>query len=107
MLADIQMEKLEYLGLADRIDYLVSSEEAGMDKPGSPIFWLALQKCGCLAGEAVMVGDNFRHDVQGATDVGIAGVWLNWTHLPRPDDDRPYTEVHTFEQAAAHIRTLL
>ena len=36
-------------------------------------FWLALQKCGCLAGEAVMVGDNFRHDVQGATDVGIAG----------------------------------
>ena len=107
MLADIQMEKLEYLGLADRIDYLVSSEEAGMDKPGSPIFWLALQKCGCLAGEAVMVGDNFRHDVQGATDVGIAGVWLNWTHLPRPDDDRPYTGVHTFEQAAAHIRTLL
>ncbi len=89
MLVDIQMEKLEYLGLADRVDYLVSSEEAGMDKPGAPIFWLALQKCGCLPGEAVMVGDNFRHDVQGAIDVGIAGVWLNWTDLPRPDDDRP------------------
>ena len=107
MMADIQMEKLEYLGLADRITYLVSSEEAGMDKPGAPIFWLALQKCGCLPGEAVMVGDNFRHDVQGATDVGIGGVWLNWTHLPRPEDSRAYIEAHTFEQAADYIRTLL
>lgn len=107
MLADIQMEKLAHLGLIDHIDYLVSSEEAGMDKPGSPIFWLALQKCGCLPDEAVMVGDNFRHDVQGAMDVGIGGIWLNWTHLPRPEDDRPYTEVYTFEKAAEYIRALL
>ena len=107
MLADVQMEKLEHLGIADQVYYLVSSEEAGMDKPGSPIFWLALQKCGCLPGEAAMVGDNFRHDIQGAMDVGIAGVWLNWTGLPRPEDDRPYYEAETFEQAAEHIRTLL
>lgn len=107
MLADIQMEKLEYLGLTDRVDYLVSSEEAGTDKPGSAIFWLALQKCDCLPGEAVMVGDNFRHDVQGALDVGIGGVWLNWTELPRPDDDRDYIEVQTFEQAADRIRAML
>lgn len=107
MMADIQMEKLERLDLADRVDYLVSSEEAGMDKPGSAIFWLALQKCGCLPGEAVMVGDNYRHDVQGATDIGIAGIWLNWTQLPRPDDNRVYTEVHSFQQAAEQIRALL
>ena len=107
MLADIQMEKIERLGLADKLDYMVSSEEAGVDKPASPIFWLALQKCGCIADEAVMVGDNFRHDVQGATDVGIAGIWLNWSGLPRPETDCVYTEAHTFEEAAAHIRTLL
>lgn len=107
MLADIQMEKLEYLGLADRIDYLVSSEEAGMDKPGAPIFWLALQKCGCLPHEAVMVGDNFRHDIQGAMDVGVAGIWLNWTGLPQPQETRTYHQADTFMQAADHIRTLL
>ncbi|MDO5141512.1 MAG: HAD family hydrolase [Eubacteriales bacterium] len=107
MLADIQMQKLEQLGLSGRIDYLVSSEEAGMDKPGAPIFWLALQKCGCLPHEAIMVGDNFRHDIQGALDVGLAGVWLNWTDLPRPADTRPYIEAHTFTEAAAYIRTLL
>ncbi|MGI6182200.1 MAG: HAD family hydrolase [Agathobaculum sp.] len=107
MLADIQMEKLAYLDLLDRVSYLVSSEEAGMDKPGAPIFWLALQKCGCLPQEAVMVGDNFRHDIQGALDQGIAGVWLNWTHLPKPEEARPYTEVFTFEQAAQYIHALL
>lgn len=107
MLADIQMEKLEKLDLVDRVDFLVSSEEAGMDKPGAPIFWLALQKCGCTADEAVMVGDNFRHDVQGALDRGIGGVWLNWSGLPTPEDDRPYFEAKSFQHAADYIRTLL
>ncbi len=107
MLADIQLEKLEYLGLDESIDYLVSSEEAGVDKPAAPIFWLALHKCGCLPEEALMVGDNFKHDVQGAMDLGIGGVWLNWSGLPRPDDGREYFEAHTFIDAADHIRQRL
>ena len=107
MLADIQMEKLEYLGIADKVDCLVTSEEAGVDKPGSAIFWLAMHKCRCLPEETVMVGDNFTHDIQGALDVGIDGVWLNWTDKPKPVGELSYTEVSTFEQAAAHIRTLL
>ena len=107
MLADIQMEKLEYLGIADKVDSLVTSEEAGVDKPGSAIFWLAMHKCRCLPEETVMVGDNFTHDIQGALDVGIDGVWLNWTDKPKPVGELSYTEVSTFEQAAAHIRTLL
>ena len=73
MLADIQMEKLEYLGIADKVDCLVTSEEAGVDKPGSAIFWLAMHKCRCLPEETVMVGDNFTHDIQGALDVGEEG----------------------------------
>ena len=44
---------------------------------------------------------------QGALDVGIDGVWLNWTDKPKPVGELSYTEVSTFEQAAAHIRTLL
>ena len=34
MMADKQMEKLVRLGLADRFDAFVASEEAGRDKPG-------------------------------------------------------------------------
>lgn len=107
MMADIQLDKLERLGLADLIDFLVSSEEAGRDKPAPPIFQLALQKCGCLPEQAVMVGDNFLHDIQGAYDCGIPGVWLNWTGLAQPGNACPCTEVADFIQAADYIRTLL
>lgn len=107
MLADMQMEKLEHLGLTDSVDFLVSSEEAGMDKPGAPIFWLALHKCGCTADSAVMVGDNFLHDVQGALDLGIGGVWLNWDGRPTPVETRPYFEAESFQHAADYIRSLL
>lgn len=93
--------------LPTKVDCLVTSEEAGVDKPGSAIFWLAMHKCRCLPEETVMVGDNFTHDIQGALDVGIDGVWLNWTDKPKPVGELSYTEVSTFEQAAAHIRTLL
>ena len=107
MLADIQMEKLMRLGLSERIDYLVTSEEAGIDKPHRTIFDLAMRKCGVQPDEALMVGDNFTHDVCGAHGAGISGIWLNWTELPRPDDDRAYIEVQTFEQAADRIRAML
>ncbi len=107
MISFVQFEKLDYLGLSDKIDFLASSEEVGFDKPASPIFWLALHKCKCTAEEAVMIGDNFKHDVQGALDLGIKGVWLNWSKLPRPDETRDYFEAHTFKEAADYIQKLI
>ena len=106
MLADIQMEKLMRLGLSERIDYLVTSEEAGIDKPHRTIFDLAMRKCGVQSDEALMVGDNFTHDVCGAHEAGISGIWLNWTHKERPESEVGCFEAHDFLEAADHIRTL-
>lgn len=106
MLADIQMEKLMRLGLSERIDYLVTSEEAGIDKPHRTIFDLAMRKCGVQPDEALMVGDNFTHDVCGAHEAGISGIWLNWTHKERPESEVGCFEAHDFLEAADHIRTL-
>lgn len=107
MMVYVQMKKLEYLDIMDDIDYLITSEEAGMDKPCATIFLLALQKCHCLADEAIMIGDNFQHDVQGALDVGINGIWLNRRKEPRPEEKQPYKEVCSFAEAAEYIHTLL
>ncbi len=107
MISAIQFGKLDRLGLSDKIDYMASSEEVGFDKPAAPVFWLALHKCECIANEAVMVGDNFKHDIQGALDLGIKGVWLNWSNLPKPDEYRDYFEAHTFIEAADYIRKLM
>jgi len=45
-------------------------------KPHSPIFEMALERLGCAAGEAAMVGDNLVTDVAGGRAAGMATVWV-------------------------------
>jgi len=59
------------LGLEPYLDFVVTSEEAGSDKPHSPIFLAALERAGVGASEAVHVGDQYQLDVVGARGVGI------------------------------------
>lgn len=72
--AQIQLRKIEKLGLTKYIDYLVTSEESGGEKPNSIMFLLALNKLGILASEAIMVGDNLVADIEGSNSVGIDSV---------------------------------
>ena len=69
--ARIQAKKLVHLGLAKDIDYLVSSEEAGVEKPDPRIFSLALRKLGLKADQVIMVGDSPERDIAGAEGLGI------------------------------------
>jgi putative hydrolase of the HAD superfamily len=55
----------------------VSSSDHGLMKPHPSIFIAALQLIGVDAAEAVMVGDSFKHDVQGALNVGMRAILLN------------------------------
>jgi HAD superfamily hydrolase (TIGR01549 family) len=55
----------------------VSSSEHGLMKPHPSIFRAALDLVGVEAGEAVMVGDSLRHDIEGAMAVGMRGILLN------------------------------
>ena len=107
MLVGIQMRKLCQLGLADKIDALVTSEEAGRDKPDAPIFHLALKKADCRPEEVLMVGDNFEHDIRGAQAVGIAGLWLHVHGEPPASADFAFAEAPDFVRAADYIRSLL
>jgi HAD superfamily hydrolase (TIGR01549 family) len=59
------------------ISATVSSSEHGLMKPHPSIFSAALQLLGVGAAEAVMVGDSFKHDVEGALNVGMGAVLLN------------------------------
>ena len=71
------------LGLASYLDFCISPEEAGAEKPHPPMFLAALERAAVSAPEAVHVGDQYRSDVLGAQAVGIHGVlldrggWLN------------------------------
>jgi putative hydrolase of the HAD superfamily len=52
----------------------LSSLDHGYMKPHPSIFESALQAADVEAGEAVMVGDSFSHDVEGARRLGMRGI---------------------------------
>ena len=62
----------------------VSSSEHGFMKPHPSIFSAALQLVNVPAGEAVMVGDSVRQDVEGALRAGMRAVLLHRGDLPSP-----------------------
>ena len=67
----VQIRKINELGLSDYIDYVVTSQESGYDKPHPTNFLLALNKTDLLAKDVLMVGDNLIADIEGAQAVGI------------------------------------
>ena len=62
---------LDRLGVADRFDAIVSSAEAGIQKPDPAIFRLALTRLGVEAARALHVGDD-DVDREGARAAGLA-----------------------------------
>ncbi len=65
------------LGLEPYLDFIVTSEEAGEDKPHPAIFRLALERAGVAAAEAMHVGDQYDIDIAGAKGIGINPVLLD------------------------------
>jgi len=66
-----QLCKVKALGMESYFKAIVTSEEAGAEKPEPRIFELALERLGVKAGEAVFIGDNPAGDIRGAVGAGI------------------------------------
>ena len=97
MTAYMQYEKLIRLGLMEYMDFIVSSEEAGTDKPGNAFFMLCARKAGCLPGECLFIGDNIVRDYGGAAAAGMQARWFippwkqknHLLHSETPFADKP------------------
>jgi putative hydrolase of the HAD superfamily len=85
--SDTQREKLDVLGLTDRVDAIMISGELGVAKPDPRIFEAALSAAGVPADRAVHIGDSLRADVGGALAAGVTAVWLNRTGATRAATD--------------------
>lgn len=77
MTADYQFAKLDALDLFDRVDFMVTSEEAGAEKPDRRLFELCAEKAGCAPEACAFVGDSLKGDVLGAMAAGMRAVWLH------------------------------
>jgi len=70
----IQFRKIIYFGIDGLIDHVVTSEEAGADKPDPKIFNLAIKKLAISPNEIWMIGDELEKDIMGATRCGMVGI---------------------------------
>lgn len=66
--SQIQFRKVIYFGLDHYFDYIVTSEEAGFDKPHESSFKIAIEKMNPKGNQIWMIGDNPVNDIAGARD---------------------------------------
>jgi putative hydrolase of the HAD superfamily len=100
-----QQTKLRYCGLTELVDALVTSEEIGVQKPHSKIFHTALERVGAEPAEAVMVGDAWATDIEGARAAGVRPIWLN--RFGGASVDPSVAELRALEPMEAALRLIL
>lgn len=81
--AQIQFRKVVYFGLDKYFDYIVTSEEAGFDKPHAAPFNIAIEKMQPKGDCIWMIGDNPVNDIRGAREK-INAVTLQKIHEGTP-----------------------
>jgi putative hydrolase of the HAD superfamily len=70
-------EVLERCGLADLLDGVVTSAEAGVRKPDPAILARALELAGCSPAEALYVGDTPAEDLAAARAAGVRALLVD------------------------------
>jgi HAD superfamily hydrolase (TIGR01509 family) len=96
--AHIQYKKIEKLKLNNYCKKIVTSEEAGKEKPHPFIFMLALKKLNLNNREVCMIGDNYEKDILGAKDLGIDTIWFNHKKKILAYKEPAIKEVKKFKQ---------
>lgn len=105
MTADWQFAKLERLGMTPFMDFIVTSEEAGVEKPDARLFELCAQKAGCAMSECAFVGDSLKSDALGARDAGMRAYWLDRGQAPM-DAPEGVVRIQTLAELPALLDTL-
>lgn len=68
---------VESLGIRDKFDLILSSEEAGASKPNPKIYQKALADLDLLPEESLMIGDSYESDYQAPLDLGMQAIYLD------------------------------
>ena len=86
-------KRLRDFGVLEYFELILASAEVGLSKPDPRIFQLALDRAGCRAEQAVMVGDRLDNDIIPAKALGMKTVWIrqgDWKYAsPRSPEETP------------------
>lgn len=70
----IQHRKIQKLAIDGYVDVLVTSEEAGKEKPDPAMFELLTEKLNLRAHQLLMIGDDLKKDIAGAKAADVPAV---------------------------------
>ncbi len=75
---DMQKAAIESLGITNFFDYILISGDPSVTyrKPNPLIFQMALDKTGTKNKETLMLGDNLKVDIEGATNLGLNTLFI-------------------------------
>jgi len=79
---EVQYIKIERSGIKKYFDKIITSEEAGCNKPNTVIFNHSLNKAQAQASESLMIGDDLEVDILGAKQAGIDQIYVNFEKTP-------------------------
>lgn len=102
-ISEIQTEKLAHCGLTPLVDVMLCVDEIPAAKP-DPRSYQAI--CECLEikpTEAIMIGDHWENDVQGAIRFNMSAIWLNRHDNTTPNPEIP--EVTELKDVLNYIST--
>ena len=79
----------QQVGLTDWLGVVVTSQEAGFNKPAPQIFRAAMRKAKVRPIEAIYVGDQHQIDVVGANGAGMLGLLIDRNNFFEDITDSP------------------
>jgi HAD superfamily hydrolase (TIGR01458 family) len=77
------------------LEYAAEVEATVLGKPSADFFDMALSSMGCGAAEAVMIGDDWESDVNGAVASGLRGILVKTGKYKKGDEDKLEGEAMT------------
>lgn len=84
-------------------DHVVISGAFGKGKPNLDIFMHALNLLSVEKEEVLMVGDNLKTDILGASRTGVSSVWINRLQRKGKKDTVPDCEISRLEELLSII----
>lgn len=77
---ELQLQKMRSAGVDRYFKKVILSEDIGTHKPFPEIFHFAMSATQSELKTSLMIGDNWKNDVEGARNVGMGHIYYNVNH---------------------------
>ncbi len=103
--ADIQNKKLLKLQIEGYIDFLITSEEAGVDKPNKKVMELTLKKMNLNPNETIFVGNNPKTDIQVAHNIKSESILFDFNkkYIEKKTQNSPTFYTNNFNEILSFL----